>query len=174
MCSGWWVVFSFFCQLPAAAVPLPGAPLAFPDPEPHEDALQDAPEGEGRPGDDEAPVVDAPAPALPMAAAVGPIVAGSDVLALASQPIPVRDTPFTILYDFFSHSSGIQRAYIQCQKHKACFRYSQVNRFGSRAELHAYLTAWALEGPNHPRATHVSPLFQPPPDAIAAQMWRFQ
>ena len=59
---------------------------------------------------------------------------------------PATCRGITIMWDHYSHSSGVQRGYIRCPGHDACFRYAQVNTFPTRSRLAAYLFAWRSLG----------------------------
>lgn len=75
------------------------------------------------------------------------------------RPATIRGT--RILFDYFSHCSGIQRAYARCRVHERCFRYAQCNRFPRRTQLVAYLYAWQLLGARLDRTGHQSRDCQP-------------
>lgn len=97
---------------------------------------------------------------------IGAALAGVDAMQHFNRPVRLPGCDIDVRYDFFSHTSGVRRAYARCLAHRACFRYRQVNQFDSEAELLGYLFAWASEGPNVERAVHVSRDFHPPPAAV--------
>jgi hypothetical protein len=67
----------------------------------------------------------------------------------------------TVMFDHYSHTSGIQRGYIRCSRHDRCFRYAQVSRFATRSRLVAYLFAWRALGEALERDGHQSRDCQP-------------
>ena len=86
---------------------------------------------------------------------------GGDVLAEACRPVSlnVGGRRFHVKFDFFSHSSGIQRGYVSCLNpdHRACYRYTQVNKFPTRRALVAYLMVWSELGIGISRQDHQDP-----------------
>lgn len=87
-------------------------------------------------------------PALRRVDALAPVLAGADALGEALRPIElvVGEHAYSVRFDYFSHSSRIQRGYIHCPCHRACFRYRQVTHFRDRKALCAYLIAWCELG----------------------------
>jgi hypothetical protein len=75
------------------------------------------------------------------------------------RPATVRGC--TVMFDHYSHASGIQRGYIRCSRHDRCFRYAQVNRFVTRTRLCANLFAWRALGESLDREGHQSKDCQP-------------
>lgn len=131
------------------------------------DAYESAHVGQGLLLDE--PVVDGSAPvAMPGLAAMhalGAAAPGEDALALACKLVEAMGVK--VKFDFFSHSSGVQRGYVKCSNdsHVACWRYRQTNQFHNRKRLVAYLISWSLLGPCVDRATHVGD-FEPPAEAV--------
>ena len=82
---------------------------------------------------------------------------------------PATCRGITIMWDHYSHSSGIQRGYVRCPGHDACFRYCQVSRFQNRTRLAAYLFAWRSLGAEGliSREAHQSQQCQPSEQQIA-------
>ena len=74
----------------------------------------------------------------------------------------------TVMFDHYSHSSGVQRGYIRCPMHDRCFRYTSVSMFRSRTRLCAYLMAWRALGDTIDRESHQSRSCQPDERAISA------
>lgn len=106
--------------------------------------------------------------------------AGDDGVDLGPAPVPEAPAidPFKpffvrgtiVKWDFCSHSSGVQRGYIRCEQHSACWRYAQISVHPSKQRLAAYLFAWRELGRYVDRATHVSARCQPEPAAVDALM----
>jgi hypothetical protein len=100
---------------------------------------------------------------LDQEAVVGPVFAGVH-LAIALPPIEVLG--HTIKFDLMSHTSGVQRAYIQCKHHLRCFKYRQLNLDPDRETMLTYMLAWALAGDRVVRDEHKHALFWPSPDEL--------
>lgn len=81
---------------------------------------------------------------------------------------PAKVRGCTVMFDHYSHASGIQRGYIRCPEHDRCFRYVQVNQFPTRTRLCAYLFAWRTLGQAIDRDSHQSRQCQPDERAILA------
>lgn len=115
-------------------------------------------EGSASEGEEGAAVVVARPPPMRLSDVVGVRSAGVDRLAAATASIVVEafQQTFTVRFDGFSHASRIQRAYIRCAAHCACFRYAQVTSHPTRRGLAAYLVAWATLGPALSRESHQS------------------
>ena len=81
---------------------------------------------------------------------------------------PAKCRGYEVKWDFFSHSSGIQRGYVRCRYHRACFRYRQTNLHERKTELVSYLYHWAVLGEHLSREEHVSALCIPDGESVAA------
>jgi hypothetical protein len=101
---------------------------------------------------------------LDQEAVVGPVFAGVNS-SIALPPIEVHG--HTIKFDLMSHTSGVQRAYIQCKHHPRCFKYRQLNLDPTREDMLTYMLAWALAGDRVVRDEHKHVLFWPSPDELA-------
>lgn len=77
-------------------------------------------------------------------------------------------------FDNCSHSSGKQRAYVACPSphHKACFKYSLVEKFETAESGVAWLAAWAEHARDQPaaftKAAHMR--LQPSAASVAAML----
>ena len=72
-------------------------------------------------------------------------------------PVLASEKERSVRFDLFSHSSGIQRAWMKCTHHTACQRWHQVNQFESKPVLVAYLSEWDKLGAIVTKAVHGSP-----------------
>lgn len=153
--------------VPGALPAVAGGPIVADD-----DANYELAELEDEPGSQARDATPRLAPALALEDVVGVVVAGMDVIRRAAAPVRAPGSEVEVRFDFWSHSSGIQRAYARCQCHRACFRYRQMNHFARREEAIAYLTAWAQQGPNLPREVHVSAFWEPDASDVASILQR--
>lgn len=101
-----------------------------------------------------------PPQSVALSSFIGEALAGVDAMR-SLRPILLRGC--TIRFDNWSHTSGVLRAYTKCaeETHRACFRYSQVTRYGTVQEVIAYLIGWWEMGAGRDRAAHQDPSCMP-------------
>ena len=147
-------------------------------------ALEDAPpvlalmdeEDEAGSGDDRsddlpplaAPPDDVAAPLAAPALAPADLVGPADALAALA---PINVAGYCIKFTT-SHSSGCERAYVQCDhpEHRRCYKYRQTNVDPDRRHLLACLVAWARMGAGLARAVHADPMLRPSDAQVEAAL----
>ena len=133
-------------------------------------AIEDAADPDGRPMEDRIALMEDEF-VHDMSALVPEFGVPADVLAVACAPVDASSGA-RVRFDGFSHSSRLQRAYVQCLNpiHKKCFRYRQVCQFEARQHAIAYLACWAHMGHGLSRAEHQSNLTEPSKEELAVAL----
>jgi hypothetical protein len=95
-----------------------------------------------------------------------------DLRSAASATVDGRE--LSVHFDNMSHSSGKQRCYIRCPSphHRACFKYTVVERFADQGAASAWLMAWAAYARDKPASFTKHHHGQYVPDAAAVSAIR--